>query len=256
MEVREATELNESDLQAVAYGQVWALRVPGFFDVSEATALATALRSSPLRSHYEVNPQVAKIGSTLFDSNGRQAERAAFLRQAAANLAIVRDACAGIEHPVDRIRRQLDERGALGTAAECLDGVAMSYGVFRILEARTGIAPHRDVLREDAPDSSGPCDLRAQLSVNVHLTNVEAGGDLMLWPIAGRALEVGPGSPHHLDVADLPRPVASLTPSCGDLIAFRSTLAHAVQTVGAGCRVTCGTFVGYRGPRRPWTFWS
>ena len=54
----------------------------------------------------------------------------------------------------------------------------------------------------------------------------------------------------------LPEPAIVLRPGVGELIAFETSHIHAVRTVRRGERITCATFIGYRGPGEPWTLWS
>jgi 2OG-Fe(II) oxygenase superfamily len=258
-DVRIAGELVESDLVDLAERRILALRIPAFTLRPAARALALRILASPHQSRYAVAPTVAKVGTTFFETAGDLDGRARYHEASARSEDLLRQACGPFETPIAVFRTRLGALGAAGVCTESVDGQPMMTGVARIFDEGSAIRPHQDVLAHDAPCARTPRELVSQLSVNVYVGIARRGGELALWRESFSAPEYQeraiPGTPD-LDERLLPPPAAVLRPRLGELVAFNCTCVHAVRPVLRGRRITFATFVGYRGPSRPWSFWS
>ncbi|HET7462523.1 MAG TPA: 2OG-Fe(II) oxygenase [Longimicrobium sp.] len=257
-DVRTAAGLHERDLLDLAERRILAVRIPAFTSRAAAGELARRILASPHQTRYAVAPSVAKVGTTFFETADDPAARARYHQAGARGESLLRDSCGGLREPIAVLRERMRAFPA-GVRTESVDGRPMSAGVARVFGPGSEIRAHQDVLAHDAPDARTPRELVSQLAVNVYVSVARLGGELALWrdslsPAEYRARSI-PGSPD-LDERLLPAPAAVLRPRLGELIAFNCTCVHAVRPVRQGCRVAFATFVGYRGPGRPWSVWS
>lgn len=257
-EVRTASDIFEEDLVDIVEGRILALRISGFTPEPVARRLATALRHCPEQAAYEVEPSVRKVGTTFFDSNGKPDAREQYHLHARENTELLRRACQQIPHPVDLLMQRLQSIFPSGVCLEHIDGRAMSCGVCRIFTPGSRLRPHWDRLPIDAPEASSPRELLGQLSANAYLEAAEDGGEVVLWDEPHPPNEYGlhRQDEHHFDEKLLPAPRAVISPRIGDLLIFNSACVHAIRTVTRGERITLATFIGFRGPEKPWSFWS
>jgi hypothetical protein len=255
---RTASDVFEKDLVDLVERKILALRISDFTPEPVARRLAMALRHYPEQAAYEVEPSVKKVGITLFDSNGKPDAREQYHLHARENTELLRRACQGIPNPVDILMQRLQSISTAGVCLERIDGRAMSCGVCRIFTPGSRLRPHLDRLAIDAPEASSPRELLGQLSANALLEAAEAGGEVLLWgdsPTPDECRSQG-SDELHFDEKLLPAPRAVISPRVGDLLIFNSACVHAVRTVKRGERITLATFIGFRGPGKPWSFWS
>lgn len=251
--------LRERDLLLLASGNILALRIPSFISKTEATNLAENLRKSPVKDYYEVNPSVAKVGVTLFDSNQRPLNRIDYHKNAIGNTKLIKKACGEMQSPIDKLIRTLSRCSKAGVCTETIDGKPMSVGICRICEIGSEIPVHHDILIEDAPYAKSPKELICQLSANIYVSTAEKGGELVLWDANYPFEKYGDKNSvgcHELDESLLLPPKVFIKPKIGELIIFNSTYAHAVRKIEKGRRVTMASFIGFRGINSPWSFWS
>ena len=118
------------------------------------------------------------------------------------------------------------------------------------------IEPHTDRADFDLPCEETAA-FRAQLFLNVYLSQAEEGGDLELWEMevpeksdydALRSKEVS----YALDRDLLPEPTATISIDPGTLVIASASKPHAVTPcAGAGRRLSVSGFLGYSGPHVP-----
>jgi len=256
--VRVTDALYESDLVALAEHTIDAIRIPRYSSAELSQECAERLLQHPLFGFYANAANIGRVGMAYFETIFNPALRARYYSEARHMMQAIRQACAPLLTPVDRLRLELQEAWPWGANIEHLGEGKMFVGLSRLFAEGSEALPHDDHLWRDAPHSALAHELRTQLTGNVYL-RVGEGGELELWDQQLTAEEFEtlrlPGS-YGLDRARLPEPDLTLQPEVGELILFDPTYLHAVRPITEGVRITVTFFIGYRGRQQPLTYWS
>jgi hypothetical protein len=257
-DVRVTDALYESDVTALAEHSIAAIRIPDYCSAELSQEFAERLLTHPMFGFYANATNIGRVGMAYFETICNPALRARYYSESRHMMQAIRQACAPLLTPIDRLRLELQEAWPWGANIEHLSEGKMFVGLSRLFAEGSEALPHDDQLWRDAPASPLAHELRTQLTGNVYL-QVGEGGDLDLWesqltPEEFEALRL-PGS-YGLDRARLPEPDLTLQPEVGELILFNPTYLHAVRRITEGVRITVTFFIGYRGRQQPLTYWS
>jgi hypothetical protein len=255
-------ELRARDVLDVAEGRSLALVVPNYYAPEVCAALAgQLLEQTSLWTSYPEGSgaeHIATLGSALYGCLGEElsADCVEYFRRAPARNRALRAAAVPYELPADRVRIELDNDWPAGVTLLRVAGQTAFFGLCRHVGVGGGIEPHTDRADWDLPCRETSI-FRAQLFLNVYLTQAERGGDLELWRMAIqtpadydrlRSKE----SSFALDRAQLPDPDATIVIDPGTLVIASASRPHAVTPCsGAGDRLSVSGFFGYSGPHAP-----
>jgi CRP-like cAMP-binding protein len=260
MPVRVTRDLQLADLVDLVEGRILAVRVPSYYTPRQSDQLYRKLLRHPGFSRYLMAPDVGvqRIGMTFFETQERPEMLQTYFDEARATAHSIRQVCAPLLTPVDRLRLELDEVWPSGACIGHLEGRKMLAGIARLFEDSHSLPPHQDVLHRDTskPDAQ---QIKAQLTANIYLHLGRSGGELELWdwmPTDEEARGLLTGEYDFYDRAKLPPPSCAIRPLKGELVLTLSTRIHAVRPSEGGPRVSMSTFIGYTGPDQPLTLWN
>lgn len=255
---RSAATLTVADLEALARGDVLACRLTGFYDRGACVAVQRRVIDAN-RTHYEVAPNVEKIGMALFEATDG-ALLDAYYADAQIAEARMKAIYQGMEDPIARLRQLLDALWPGGCEIEQLHDQPMYAGLIRVIDAASELRPHQDNTHWDMPASTRAQTMRAQFSANVYFSVAEEGGELELWPFAihdeARYRELQVPDDYALSRSAIGEPALVVRPEVGDLIIFDARRIHAVAKVKRGSRSNASTFIGLRDQAVPLTLFS
>jgi hypothetical protein len=241
------TDDMESALNAVRSEQVLAARVRGFYSEAVATELAARLLHHPDLDHYELAPEIGKLGSPYYDSVGNSELECQYWRQAPDWNQKLRQVYFPSASPVDRLHVELDEILPRGLRLlRDASGEPAFAGLVRVFGEGAGADPHTDHLENDAPRGRLAFTPAEQIAVNVHLRSATQGGELAIWswkPTRDEYDELRIPGWYGLDRSKLSEPTVVVRPEVGDLILFSSHNVHAVLPSRRSPRVTASFFV-------------
>ena len=262
VQILERDDLQATDVLAVAEGHALAVVVHDYYSKGACDVMATRLLGAPsLWSSYPTGSGAEHIGTSggaLFNCVGDELSpdcREYFEKAPGRNRAL-RAVLAPWTHPADRVRIEMDNEWPAGATLLRVDGGPSFYGLCRLVRAGGGIEPHTDRADWDLPCAE-TAEFRAQLSINVYLSQAEQGGDLELWD-----MEVPEKSDYDalrsrkhsyaLDRDLLPEPTETVSIEPGALLIAAASKPHAVTPcAGAGQRLSVSGFLGYSGPHAP-----
>ena len=255
---RDAATLCAADLEALAAGEVLAIRLAGFYPAAACHTVSGRVQGTA-QSRYDVAPEVAKVGMALFEATDA-ALLDAYYADAAHAEERARALYGELEDPIAALRTLLDRLWPAGCGTERLHDRPMYAGLVRVIDTASELRPHQDNTDWDMTGSARAQTMRTQFSANVYFSAAEAGGELELWATAirdgeqYRAIKV-PGD-YALSRAAIGAPALTIRPAAGDLVIFDARRIHAVAPVARGSRVNASTFIGLRGPDEPLTLFS
>lgn len=257
--VRVSDRLLGADIQALANGDIIALRVPEYCAADRRARLVRKVCASSSIEHYKRATGVARIGKALVETKESEDEAATYFGTALRHIHELRQLCSPELTPFDQFRLELDEQWPGGAhVAPFAKGKAFC-GLLRIFQEGGAARPHQDMLRRDTPHEPIAHELVEQIAMNIYLQTAESGGELELWnlrPSPQEYMAMRDPSSHGIDREKLAPSSALIKPHDGDLILFRSTNLHAVRKVEGRQRITWTSFVGVRGPSRSLVLWS
>lgn len=257
---RIADSLACEDLSDLIEGEILGLRIPEYYPQHLCRRFASRLIENPRFGFYR-NPgaeNLGRLGMAYFEIENDSYRRQQYYSQAIPDIRASRQVFYPNWSPLDRLRLDLQEVWPFGANLENIENNPMFVGLVRALQNNAIILPHQDILRRDAPNSPRAQELKTQLGANIYLQTAR-GGELEIWrkKASDRMYENLriPGS-YGLNRMRLGSPDLTIKPENGDLILFDSTNVHAVAAVYDGVRVSISCFIGYRGDRKPLSFWS
>lgn len=256
------SELRERDILDVAEGRALALVIPGYMPPEVCAAQGAHLGAAEgLWTSYPKGSGAEHIdtaGATLYGCFGEElsADCVDYFDKAPARNRALRAAIAPFQLPADRVHLELDHAWPAGVNLLRIGGRPAFYGLCRRVSSGGGIEPHTDRADWDLPCRETEC-FRAQLFLNVYLTQAEHGGDLELWSMEVRtraeydALRSSE-SAFALERTLLPEPTRTISIEPGTLVIANASRPHAVTPcAGAGERLSVSGFLGYSGPHAP-----
>lgn len=257
--VIEAEEINPEDLVELVKGRRLAIRIPGFYSVEGSSRFVRKILDSELMQSYEAAPWINKVGKALFDAAGNPSALRDYYDEAPVALRTIRELFHPYVSPIDKLRVVAQEAWPGGANLENLHGKTMNTGLPRVFHPKAEALPHQDMAVWDVPDARGVWTMETQIAANVYL-ETGIGGELELWDFGFRTQEeyrqYSLADTYGLDRTKIPESAVLLRPRQGELILFDAQRVHAVRSVREGVRVTVSTFLGYRGPSQPLTFFS
>ncbi|MBP9841899.1 MAG: 2OG-Fe(II) oxygenase [Simkaniaceae bacterium] len=253
------SKLTESMLSDVIKGQALACHVEDFIPKDECRLLTSRLiRKLPYEYYEYAEGSVGRIGFS-FSEAGTPETRKRYYEEALPSIEAIRKACGDLGSPIDKFRLTLQDVWSYGANLEMLDeGKKMFVGLCRMIEADKNILPHQDMIRWYDKASPRSQEIISQLTMNIYLQIPKMGGELELWDWGFRDKEEyekhAEGS-YGIDKAKLDPPALIIQPKIGDLVLFNPEKLHCITT-GSGQRFSVSCFIGYRGDKKPLTYWS
>lgn len=234
-------------LEAVRSGDALAARVPNFYSSGVAGELAETLLHHEELDHYDLAPDIGKLGIAYYDARDNADLEREYRVKAPGWNRKLRDVYFPWASPVDRVHVELDEvlpsgLRLLRTSA----GEQMFAGLIRVFGEGAGADPHTDRLEVDAPRGRFDFIPTEQIACNVYLRPAAEGGELAIWswkPTAEEYEHLRVPGWYGLDRSKLPEPAVVIPPRSGDLILFSSHRVHAVLPSRKSPRVTASLFI-------------
>jgi len=259
--VLERPELTADDVLAVATGRILALVIRGYYALSDCEELAKRLRAAPdLWTHYAEGSgaeHIATLGNPLYGCVGSElsADCVDYFAQAPRLNRRLQASTAPWLYPADRVRLELDNSWPGGATLLRVGGRPAFFGLARFVSSGGGIEPHTDRADWDLPCPETSL-FRAQLFLNVYLTQAEHGGDLELWDLDIRTRteydRMRLESSYALKRSLLPDPDTTIRIDPGTLVIANASKPHAVTPcAGVGERLSVSGFLGYSTPDHP-----
>jgi hypothetical protein len=257
--VRDA--LRAEDIQAVADGRALAIVIPGYCPREECAVLeASLLATSDLWTQYPEGSgaeHIGTLGSALYSCVGEELspDCQEYFDAAPERNRALREAVAPRQLPADRVRVTLDNEWPQGATLLRIAGRPTFFGLCRFVSAGGGIEPHTDRADWDLP-SPETSVFRAQLFLNIYLSNTAAGGDLQLWemevPERADYDALRDDTSYALNRTKLPEPTTTISIEPGTLVIANASKPHAVTPcAGEGHRLSVSGFIGYAGSDAP-----
>ena len=254
-------ELTLPSLQKLLKGNILALSVPDFTPATICDNIAKKL----LRKNYEyykyAPDAVGRYGISFSEVGLDPAIAKRYYDTSAQAIKALRSQFAPHLSPIDKLRLELDEVWPKGALLEAFEPDLKTFvGLCRVIDANKRVLPHQDII---AWDAKGKAAERAsticnQLAVNIYLQVPKQGGELELWDYGytdfSNYNRESKGS-YGIQRDKLPPPALTLKPQVGELILFCPQKLHCIRE-GSAQRLTMSCFVGYRGDKKPLTFWS
>lgn len=257
--VRVSETLQRADLEALANGEIIALRVPNYCDYFRRGPLIERITTSSTIEYYKKATGVARIGKALVEAKASDEEKEVYFNSAIDQIHQLRKICGEVLNPFDQFRLELDEQWKGGAQIAPFQKGKAFTGLLRIFEEGGFAHPHQDTLQRDAPSEPVAQELIEQFAMNIYLQTSTVGGELELWvmrPSVDEYVALRNAASHGIDRDKLPPSAALIKPQDGDLILFRSTNLHAVHKVEGQRRITWASFIGVRTPNQPLLLWS
>lgn len=261
-QILERDDLQAGDVFDIAEGRALGLVVKDYYSKATCEAMAARLLAKKgLWTTYPASSGAGHIGTSggaLFNCVGDELspDCAEYFEKASGRNRDLRAVLAPWIHPADRVRIEMDNEWPAGATLLRVGGGPAFYGLCRFVNSGGGIEPHCDRAEWDLPCEE-TADFRAQLFINVYLSQAEEGGDLELWDMevpeksdyeALRSKEFS----YALDRDLLPAPTATIEIDPGTLVIANASKPHAVTPcAGAGQRLSVSGFLGYSGPDAP-----
>ena len=252
--------IGPASIQDLVKGEILAIRIPGFYDVSLCDKFSRLILDHERLEHYAVAPDIQKVGKSIFDAAEDPAQLEEYYKVAGEALADLRSYFHPYLAPMDKLRLTLQEAWPAGSMMENLHGRLMFCGLLRAFSEGSEARPHQDMTHWDVPLCWPAKSMQTQIATNIYLSTADDGGALELW---GHGIKDEdeyhstkvPGD-YGLDRNKVGLPVVSIVPEPGDLIMFDARRIHAVTRINKGIRIASGAFIGYRGQAEPLTVFS
>lgn len=257
--VKISEKLQRVDLEALAAGEILALRIPNYCETSRRQTLIDRILASSTLEYYKKATGVARIGKALVETKASAEDSDLYFNSALEQIQQLRNITGDTLNPFDQFRLELDEQWKAGAQIACFKKGKAFTGLLRIFEEGGFARPHQDTLQRDAANEPVAQELAEQFAMNIYLQTSTVGGELELWNVRPSVDEyeaLRNSASHGIDIDKLPPSSAIIKPEAGDLILFRSTNLHAVHKVGGQPRITWASFVGVRTDAEPLLLWS
>lgn len=256
------TQLNAADVLAVAEGDALGIVIPDYVSAPLCVVLARQLLAAGgLWTRYPAGTgaeHIGTLGNALYNCVGNELspDCQEYFDTALERNRRLREAVLPYIFPADRVRIELDNEWPGGAKLLRIAGRPAFYGLCRCVHSGGGIDVHTDRADWDLPcEETAP--FRAQLFINIYLSQTQFGGDLELWDVeiptkADYDALRSPTTSFALDRDRLPAPAATVNVRPGSLVIANASKPHAVMPCeGAGQRLSVSGFLGYCGPDRP-----
>jgi 2OG-Fe(II) oxygenase superfamily len=258
--IKIADAISQQDILNLVNGEFICLHVPNYYPKWLCSQLSSNLLKLPEFSRYvrAKDVGVQRTGMTFFETKGDSNLLDQYYAEAKNMISAIRSSCFPYLSPMDKLRLELEEVWSMGAHLENIHEKTMMVGIVRMFEESFELPPHQDILARDIDEGLNRRPLHNQLSANVYLQCANYGGELKVWrekPSNSEFLKLSSDG-LHLDADKMPLPEVCIKPTRGDLILFDSGRVHAVQPSVDGTRVSMSCFIGYRGQKRPLTYWS
>jgi hypothetical protein len=252
--------LDNSNLQALANGELAAIHVRGFLPSGPLKDIANRLDGVIT---YGVNPysqQVGCLGISFHYSAGKPELREIYHRDARVWEQTLRDLSSPHQSPADSLEEAIRAVWPAGLTREDAVGRPMFAGITRLFHDGAGALPHRDSLARDAgADHPKARNIRSQLAAYLYLSTSEEGGEVEVWTRRLSDDEFESVRIPGTDDADrdkLGLPDLIIRPASGDLLIYDAGLLHGAAPTRGGLRANVSMFLAYRGEDIPMTCWS
>ncbi|TDB62552.1 2OG-Fe(II) oxygenase [Photorhabdus khanii] len=155
----------------------------------------------------------------------------------------VRNFCAPMLAPFDKLRLELDEVWSPGASIANFEGKKMHVGIARVMKR-----PELSFMVEKQPHFDGlqqqSVNLLGQFSVNIYIKMPVNGGELELWDVPAIPItELIEDNAENDWRGTLP-PSILIKPEQGDLIIINTRKPHAIRSFSDGCRISLQSFIG------------
>jgi hypothetical protein len=260
--VLERSELKAGDVLDVAEGRALAVVIRGYYSRAACSRLAGLLKAAAdLWTTYPTGSgaeHIGTLGNALYNCLGEElsSECGTYFQRAPSLNRALRAATAPLLLPADRVRIEMDNEWPAGTTLLRIAGRPAFFGLCRFVRSGGGIEPHTDRADWDLPCEE-TSTFRAQLFLNVYLSQAASGGDLELWDMeittkAEYDALRSTASSYALDRELLPPPSATIDIDVGTLVIAAASKPHAVIACsGDGQCLSVSGFLGYAGPHVP-----
>lgn len=244
--------LTKANLVALLNNNIPSIRIKGFATVDECNTLAQNAKKFGFDFYKDVSPPIGRIGITQFENKATKREY--FQKSAEANNNLV-NICSGNFNPIIRLMEYLDK--FTGFSADLAkENTKDEYFAGLIRHINTALL-HIDYAPFDGSEwEIGK--IRSQLAWNLYLTQVEEGGECVVyncpWHESDEQFKL-PGSYGYDHKVIENAAMKKIRPVMGDLVIHNSRNYHLVNQ-GIGERLTISSFIGQYRDSKKLIFWS
>jgi hypothetical protein len=247
--------LSDEEVVSIILGKKAFLWIPRYYPPQLAEEIGNRFRASPNLKFYRDYSELARWGITYAETVGPDGEPNENLLRRYQETAIhlmdeLAHICAPYVSPQHRILLEFLKVWRPGIALASLDGrYPLSSGVVHVVIQGGEILPHRDRLRNIAPQYEAPYTVRTQVSAVIALRSAEIGGQVQVWSqkLSDEQYdELRLQRSYGLDRMKLGAPYWSRKLEPGDLLIFNTDLVHGASFVKLGELIFWQCFIGFR----------
>lgn len=252
-------EIQATDIKALLSREIAAIRIPEYYDVDLCKEISDRLMSNQHYGRYINAPAIGRVGQAYFESQASEESKMRYDQKSVDWMREIRAGCKPFLSPMDKLRLELDEVWPPGAKLGCLGSTKMFAGLARHFVEGSEAEPHTDVLAWDAEEEPEAQNINNQIATNTYLSIPDQGGELSLWdvwPTKDEYEMLRKKGSYGLKRNLLPAPVATISPTLGEMILFHPQRVHAVEKIEAGSRVTWSSFFGHIDDESPLFIWS